>query len=274
MTQPTSPDSDYTLGFSEELLDSLMRRTAQLNAAYLLPYLKPGMRILDVGCGPGGIAVGLAQAVAPGGELYGIDIEESQVVLARAVAARYRLSNAFFQAADATSLPFEDGFFDVVHCHDILMHIPATGDVLAGAMRVLKPGGIIGCREMICQSCFSHPDFGILRRAWDMFEDVIATADGHPQMGKDLKTHLDAMGFVNARITASFDMFTTPDEIAFIHEIADSWFLSSEMQEVATGFGASSEDLAGDIGDAYNRWKDHPGALCALAFGEAVAVKP
>ena len=274
MAEQTSPDSDYTLGFSEEFLDSLMRRTAQTNAAYLLPYLKPGMRILDVGCGPGSISVGLAQAVAPGGELHGIDIEESQVGLAIIVASHYRVENTSYQAADATSLPFEDEFFDVVHYHDVLMHIPATEDVLTEAMRVLKPGGIIGCREMICQSCFSHPDFGVLRRAWDMFEDVIATADGHPQIGKDLKGQLDAMGFANSRISASFDMYTTPEEVAFIHAIADQWFLSTEMQEVATGFGATSDDLAGGIKEAYNRWKNHPGALCALAFGEAVAVKP
>ena len=273
MTESESSNLDYTLGFSEEFLDALMLRTAAANAAYLLPRLEPGMRVLDVGCGTGSISVGMAQAVAPG-EVYGIDIEESQVNLARAVASRHRQENVVFQAADATSLPFEGCFFDVVHCHDILMHIPDTQATLAEAKRVLKPGGILGCREMISESCFSYPDFGILRRAWDMFEDVVATGNGHPQMGKELKTHLDAAGFANARITATFDMFATPKEILFIHAIADQWFLSPEMREMAIGFGASTDDLAGDIEEAYNRWKDHPGALCGLAFGEAVAVRP
>lgn len=274
MTESTSPDLAYTLGFSDEFLDSLMRRTAKTNAGYLLPYLKPGMRILDVGSGPGSISVGLAEAVAPGGELHGVDIEESQVGLAEAVSARYQRKNTSFHAADATSLPFEDGFFDVVHCHDTLMHIPETKAALTEAKRVLKPGGIIGCREMICESCFTYPDFGVLRRAWDMYEDVVATGDGHPQMGKDLKTQLDAVGFANARISAGFDLYATPEDILFIHEIAGTWFLSDEMRETAISFGASTDDLARDIEQAYDRWKDHPGALCALAFGEAVAVKP
>ena len=60
MDEQTSPDLDYTLGFSEEFLDSLMRRTAKTHAAHLLPYLKSGMRLLDIACGPGSITVGLA----------------------------------------------------------------------------------------------------------------------------------------------------------------------------------------------------------------------
>ena len=273
MTEPTSPSSDYTLGFSEELVNALMQRTAENSAAYLLPHLEAGMRVLDVGCGTGSIAVGLAEAVAPG-EVYGIDIEDSQVSLAMGIAAYYQQANVVFQAADATSLPFADGFFDVVHCHDILMHIPDTQAVLSEAMRVLKPGGILACREMISESCFSYPDFGVLRRAWDMFEDVVSTGDGHPQMGKELKSRLGEAGFADARITATFDLFATPEEVQFIHAVADQWFLSPEMREMAISFGASTDDLAGDIEEAYGRWREHPGALCGLAFGEALAVRP
>ena len=52
-SQETSSTPDYTMGFSEEILESLRRYTAENNAAYLLPYLKPGLRVLDFGCGPG-----------------------------------------------------------------------------------------------------------------------------------------------------------------------------------------------------------------------------
>jgi len=44
----------------------MARRTAAKEAAFLLPYLRPGMRVLDVGCGPGSITLGLAEAIAPG----------------------------------------------------------------------------------------------------------------------------------------------------------------------------------------------------------------
>ncbi len=274
MVQSDSEGPDYTiLGYSEEMIRSLMRRTAETNAVYLLPYLRPGMSILDVGCGPGNISVGLAQACDPG-PLYGIDKEESQVDIARVIAASLNQENAVFQVGEATGLPFEDDFFDVVHCHDVLMHIPDAQAALAEIRRVLKPGGIIGCREMIGQSCFTYPDYGVIGKSWEMFEDLVTTDGGHPQMGKELKTRLASSGFIDARITASFDVFSTPEQIDFIYMIALQWFLSQEMEETAIQYGAATVELAQAIRVAYVRWKDDPGAMCVLAFGEAVAFKP
>ena len=274
MAQETPADSGYTvMGYSEEMIQSLMRRNAETNAAYLLPHLRPGLRVLDVGCGPGNISVGLAQSVDPG-TLYGIDRDESQVDLARSIAASLLQENATFQVGEATSLPFEDDFFDVAHCHDVLMHIPDTQAVLAEVKRVLKPGGVIGCREMIGQSCFTYPDYGVIGKAWEMFEDLIATDAGHPQMGKDLKNQLARAGFVNARITGSFDIYSTPEEINFIYGVAIQWFLSQDMTETALQYGASTVELAEAIRVAYQRWRDDPGAMCGLAFGETVAYKP
>ena len=211
--------------------------------------------------------------MAPG-ELHGVDMEESQVELARLVAGSQGLSNAFFHVADAVDLPFEDGSFDVAHCHNVLMHIPDTAAVLGEIRRVLKPGGIIGCREMIVDSSFTHPDFGIIRRAWEMFADLLVADDGHPQMGKELKDHLVKSGFENIRVTGSFDMYSTPSDVTFIYEFANRWFLSPEIVEAAIKYGATSRELCDAARAAYDRWKDHAGALCALAFGEVVANKP
>ncbi len=273
ITDQRSATPDYTMGFSEEFLQSLRRYTAEASAAHLLPHLRPGHRILDFGCGPGTISVGLAKAVAPG-ELHGVDMEESQIELARSVAEAGGQDNATFHVGDVTDLPFEDDFFDVAHCHNVLMHVPDTAAVLAEVKRVLKPGGIIGCREMICASSFTHPDFGVSRKAWDMFEDLLAADDGHPQMGKDLKNHVLDAGFANPRITASFDVYSTPEDILFIYGLANMWFLSPEITEAAIKYGAATQDLCDAISVAYDRWKEHPGALCAVAFGEAVANKP
>ena len=274
MAQSGSNDPEYTImGYSEEMIQSLLRRTARTNAAHLLPHLEPGMRVLDVGCGPGNITVGLAEAVGHG-TVYGIDKAQSQVELAQAVAATLETENAVFQVGDATALSFEDGFFDAVHFHDALMHIPDTQTVLSEAMRVLKPGGVIGCREMISQACFTYPDYGVIGKAWEMFGDLIATDDGHPQMGKSLKEQLARAGFANARISASFEVYSTPEQIEFIYGIANQWFLSQDMTETALQYGASTVELAESIRAAYQRWKDDPGAICCLAFGEAVAYKP
>ena len=273
MTQLTQSTPDYTMGFGDEMLESMERYTAEANAAYLLPHLRPGHRILDFGCGPGTISVGLAKAVEPG-ELHGVDMEESQIDIARNVAVAQRRDNATFHVGDVLDLPFEDDFFDVVHGHQILTHIPDTGAALAEVNRVLKPGGIIGCRELLCEASFTEPDFGVIDASWDMFSDLLAANDGHPQMGKELKTHFIEAGFTNVQVTTSFDFYSRPSDITFIHALANNWFLGPEITEAAIAYGASTPELIERIRVAYERWKDHPGAVCAVAFGEAVAGKP
>ncbi len=264
---------DYTMGFSEGILQSLRRYTAQASAGHLLPYLRPGLRVLDFGCGPGTISAGLARAIAPG-ELHGVDMEESQIELARNVAEAYGQDNAIFHVGDVTALPFEDGYFDVAHCHNVLMHVPDTQAVLSEVRRVLKPGGILSCREMICESSFSHPDFGVLGKAWGMFADLLEADEGHAEMGKDMKNHILEAGYENLRMRASFDTFSTPDKVEFIHGIANVWFLSPEITEAAIKYGAATKKLCNDIAVAYERWREHPGAICCVAFGEAIANKP
>ena len=272
-TSEASGTPDYTMGFSEEFLESLKRVTAEAEAGFLLRYLRPGLRLLDVGCGLGTISLGLARAVAPG-EMHGLDMEASQIDLARAGAQAYRVDNAIFHVGDAIDLPFEDGSFDVVSFQNVLMHIPDTQAALTEAKRVLKSGGIIGCREMIVPSSFTYPEFGVIGKAWDMFEDLLSADDAHPQMGKELKGHLVKAGFANIQVTFSSNVFSTPGDVDFIHGFVQGWFLSPEITEAAIKYGAATRELCDDIRAAYDRWKADPGALLSVAFGEAVANKP
>ena len=273
MTDPKSATPDYTMGFGEEFLAALRRYTAENSAAHFLPYLRPGLRVLDFGCGPGTISVGLAKAISPG-ELHGIDMEASQIDLARSVAEVQGQDNAIFHVGDVTDLPFEDASFDAAHCHNVLMHVPDTSSALAEVKRVLKPGGIVACRELMSQSSFTYPNLGIIRKAWAMLEDLLKADDGHPQIGGELKVHLLDAGFVNVRATASFASYSTPEEVAFIYGIVEQWFLSPEITEPAIKYGAATQKLCDDIRAAYAQWKDHPGAFTAVAYGEAIANKP
>ena len=93
--------------------------------------------MLDFGCGPGTITVGLAQAVHPS-EVHGIGMEESQIELARAAAPSGGHDNVTFRVGNVYELPFEDDYFDAAHCHAVLMHLPDTQRALQEVSRVLN----------------------------------------------------------------------------------------------------------------------------------------
>ncbi len=264
---------DYTRGFSEHALAAPMRRTAESNAAYLIPYLVSGLQVLDFGCGPGSLSVGLASYIAPG-ELHGVDMEESLIEMARTKAGQTGQSNAIFHVGDVTALPFEDDFFDVAHGHNILMHVPDTRRLLAEVKRVLKPGGIIACREMIVESAFAHPDLGVAKRLWELFEDLVATNDGHPHMGKEMKMHLQDAGFTDIRVSASFTTYSTPQEIRYMRYEMLEWLLSSEVLDLAIKYGAWTEDMSENVRAIGDKWLERPDAFAGTAYGEAIATKP
>ena len=265
--------ASYTMGYNEEFQQLLRRRSAESSAAYLLPHLAPGQRLLDFGCGPGTISVGLARAIEPG-ELHGIDMEASQIEIARAAASAGGHENAAFQASDAAELPFEDGYFDVAHCHAVLTHVPDTLAALAEVRRVLKPGGLLASRELICASSFFEPGDDGLNGGWITFANLLEANGGHPQMGKQLKrVFLDA-GFEDIHTSLTFEHFGSAEDVAFFHAFATDWFCSPATIEAAVEHGLETrqqfEDWRGDLA----RWKDEPGAIAAMGWGEALGRKP
>lgn len=261
--------ASYTMGYSEDFQKLLRRRNAETNAAHLLPHLEPGMRVLDFGCGPGTISVGLAKAVEPG-ELCGVDMEESQIETARHAAQAGGHRNAAFQTADATDLPFEDDYFDVAHCHAVLMHTPNTVSVLEEVRRVLKPGGIISGREMFVDSSFLEPE---MKDGWETFARLISANGGHPQIGRELKRLFIEAGFSDISTSVSFEPFCTEEDIDFLHGFILAWFFSQITVEAAVKYGIATREQFDDWRRRLDQWKDTPGALAAFAWGEATGRK-
>lgn len=147
--------SNYTQGYSESTLATHQLRTAESEAAFLLPYIKKTDRILDVGCGPGSITAGLAKLTTEGSTI-GIDISTTVLEKARAHAAKSNIS-----IKDPGSLVFEEGnilhhlsypddSFDIVFASQLFGHLPPPDmplQALSEIRRVLKPGGILATRD-------------------------------------------------------------------------------------------------------------------------------
>ena len=267
----------YTMGYGPEFRKMLERRNAADCAAHLLPHLKPGMRLIDLGCGPGTISVGLADAIAPG-QLLGIDMEPTQIEMASAAAKAGGHGNARFQAGDATDLPFGDATFDVAFCHALLNHAPDTQAVIAEVKRVLKPGGLFAAREVIGDSSIIEPalGFGGLNEGsgWATFLKLLAANGGHPQMGRELKAAFVAAGFADVRATGSFESYDTADDLAFLHGLVNGWFFAPKTMGAAIKHGLASEEQFDRWRGSLDQWVDEPGAFAAFAWGEAIGRKP
>src|SRR4051812_18964995 len=135
----------YTHGHAPATLRQHGRRTAEEAAAFLLPDLRPGMRLLDVGCGPGSITRGLAERLAPG-QVIGIDTAEAVLRSAREDAAARGLTNLEYRQGSVYELPFEDGSFDAVYAHQVLQHLREPARAVGEMLRVLRPGGLLAVR--------------------------------------------------------------------------------------------------------------------------------
>jgi ubiquinone/menaquinone biosynthesis C-methylase UbiE len=105
--------------------------------------VRPGDRVLDVGCGPGHFARMLARAAGPHGAVVGIDAAPEMVEYAGRRARR--MANLRFQAGAAESLPFDDGSFDVVVSSLMMHHLPDELRPRAAheMRRVLRSGGTL-----------------------------------------------------------------------------------------------------------------------------------
>jgi SAM-dependent methyltransferase len=106
MSSSTAADETYQHGHHASVVANHATRTADRDAAFFLPSLRPGMRLLDVGCGPGSITCGLAQRVAPA-ETIGIDASTSVIETASALARKNAIENVMFEVGNHPARPPE-----------------------------------------------------------------------------------------------------------------------------------------------------------------------
>ncbi len=102
---------------------------------------RPGMRVLDIGCGVGGPALTIAEYT--GAHVTGVNIVERQVEIARERAAERGLADRTrFEVADGMRMPFPDGAFDAVYIFEAGCHMPDKAAFYVECARVLRPGGV------------------------------------------------------------------------------------------------------------------------------------
>lgn len=138
-----------------------------VRAAYLdLLAVRPGDRVLDVGCGSGVVTRDVARRVAPDGRVVGLDPSPGFLTVARELAEREGLGALIeLQEGSALALPFDDGAFDAALAVTVLTHVPDGARGVAELVRVSRRGGRVGVFDLDTDGfVIAHPDRALTRR--------------------------------------------------------------------------------------------------------------
>ena len=197
---------EYLPGYTPNASSFMANRTAQSHAAFVLPKLRPGSRLLDCGCGPGSITLGLAQLISPG-KVVGLDRESSQLEIARGSAAKMGLTTIRFESGSVYALPLADSSFDVAFAHAVFEHLREPMAALAEIRRVLVPGGLIALRSPDWGGFLLAPETEELTAAIAYYQSLQAQSGGDVHVGRKFKALLRRAGFEDLEFSASYECY-------------------------------------------------------------------
>lgn len=237
----------------EKVADALARRSAQRQATFVLPYLRPGRSLLDCGCGPGSITCDIARLTVPG-KVIGVDANPAQIERASAHALADHISNVTFQTASVYELPFPNAHFDVVFAHALFQHLADPDRAMTEMCRVLVPNGIIALRSPDWGGLLIAPRTADLTRAMESFLRVYY-ADGDAFAGSNGPSLLRRVGVAEVTFTTTVER----EEPSGLGEFAAAKLTVPELASEAACLRA---------------WARNPDALFVQVWGEVVGRWP
>ena len=262
----SKPDC-YSHGHDESVLRSHRWRTVENSAAYLRPHLRPGMRLLDVGCGPATLTLDLARHI-PNGTVIAIDRAESVLDEARATVSG---SDVQVRAGDVYALDFEDRSFDVVHAHQVLQHLTEPVRALKEMRRVCKPGGIVAVRDGDYGSVRMFPEDRRFDTWMKICIDVMHSNQAFPDAGLRLLGWAQEAGFGEVNIGGSVWVFATPDTREWWAGMWAERIVNSTIAEQALQRGFATRAELEDIAQAFREWNAAPSGWFSMVHGEVIA---
>lgn len=157
--------------------------------------LKPGARVLDIGCGLGDDAREIAAIVGASGRVVGIDPSETMITESKKRTAGPALPVEFL-IGDVRKLDFPDASFDFVRTDRVLMFVPEITQAISEIVRVLRPGGRVVASEIDHEMHFQDSHFpDISRRVYSVF----AANQPQPRLGRQLHRLLAERGLRNVK---------------------------------------------------------------------------
>ncbi|MER7107684.1 methyltransferase domain-containing protein [Streptomyces sp. NPDC000229] len=263
-------DAVYTHGHHESVLRSHRWRTAANSAAYLIGELRPGLDVLDVGCGPGTITADLAALVTPGGRVTAVDAAGDVLEQARATARDRGLDNVHFSVADVHALDFPDDSFDVVHAHQLLQHVGDPVRALREMRRVCRTGGVVAARDSDYAAFTWFPEVPALDEWQALYQRVARANGGEPNAGRRLLSWARQAGFTDITATAGTWCFAIPEERDWWSGLwADRTTASTYARRAVDGGHATEPQLAA-IAEGWREWGRQDDGWFLVPHGEVL----
>jgi len=257
----------YMPGYTPRIVSFMTRRSVESHAEFFLPHLRPGLRLLDCGCGPGTITRGLAARVVPG-EVVGVDLEASQLALAKNDPG-HPINLSYVQAG-VYELPFPDGHFDAVFAHALFEHIAEPVRAAREIHRVLKPNGVVGLCSPDWDAFIFAPPNAELEAATKLFRRLQEAQGGNTTAGRRLGHWLTEAGFRTVELSARFECM---EDLSIMGDFLHDRLERAPKQDDVFGRGWTDAASLDRMLSAIRVWEKLPGALFALAWVQAIARK-
>jgi SAM-dependent methyltransferase len=268
---PTERSAEtYTISDAEAQRLYVGARRATQWVPFFLPHLRPGMSLLDCGCGVGSITLDLAEIVEPG-RVVGIDLDERQLAIARQAAVQRGLTNITFQQGSVYNLPFDDGAFDAVLAHTLLFHLSDPVAALTSMRRVLKSGGVAGVSDDDDGTVVFSPDDPAMRRFGSLVEKLMRHNGADPTYSRHLRGLLLQAGFVKTEGFAVAADYA--GNLAATRQSAAIWvkiLRDRAIVGLVTGQGWAVQAELDELAEGLQRWGESPDAFFAVLYCAAL----
>lgn len=261
-----SINNTYVLGHIDAEIERLLLQGRLYNDftehALRLAGLRPGMRVLDVGCGPGDVSIIAARLVGPDGAVLGVDAAADVVELARTRAADQGLQMVSFEATAIDDISLDQPV-DAVVGRLILMHLPDPVAALRHLATMVRPGGLVAFCESDVNGAYNVANLPLFAAMKEIVAEAFQAAGLDPAFGPKLPTLFRRAGLRAPRLTlgAPLGGADDPDIPAYVAETWRSLFPLAERLDLVPA------ELA-DLDTLRPRLRDE------IAAAQAVVVMP
>ena len=261
-TKQSASGSTYVLGHADAEVQRLLLQGRLYDGytehALRLAGLRPGMQVLDIGCGPGDVSFVATRLVGPTGSVLGVDAAPEMIELARIRAAEKRLSTVHFTRSSIDAIAFEEPI-DAIVGRFILMHLPDPAVTLRHLSSFVRPGGVIAFSENDITATSSIPDIPLFGQVTTGIVRAFEAMGLSPRFGTTLHTIFAEAGFAAPKLTLGTPIGTAADA-GILAYLAEVWRLISPIAG-QIGFGI---DEVADIDNFVPRFREEALAVNAL----------